>query len=372
MKIAIYAICKNEQHNVEAWLENVKDADTVVVVDTGSTDDTFKAFQTNTVGFVELHTAEFKPFRFDVARNFSLAQVPRDIDYCLFLDLDERLSDGWYEVLKAELEAHAPDEVTMDLISSVDANGDVKTTFYQTKCHKRNDYTWRYPCHEVLISNLGTDTSSLVSAINVTHLPDDTDVDYLDLLAIGAKERPDDQRALYYYGRELYSNGDYTRAIEILTLGVDAKYMQWSKQKAACYKFLAYSINELNGLRAAEYYFLQYLSLSLDEAEAYYAVAEVYYENEEHYMAKGLLERLLKLAENSSKTDNFIYRDIECWTWKPHDLLAYVNYYIGNYPAYLVSAIKAHELCPSDEERLRNNVLDAYRHNPNIKEASDG
>jgi cellulose synthase/poly-beta-1,6-N-acetylglucosamine synthase-like glycosyltransferase len=39
-KIATYAICKNEQDYVEEWFENVKNSDYVVVLDTGSTDDT--------------------------------------------------------------------------------------------------------------------------------------------------------------------------------------------------------------------------------------------------------------------------------------------------------------------------------------------
>ena len=39
-KIAVYAICKNEEQFVDRWYEAVKDADVIVVVDTGSTDNT--------------------------------------------------------------------------------------------------------------------------------------------------------------------------------------------------------------------------------------------------------------------------------------------------------------------------------------------
>ena len=39
-KICVYAICKNESQFVDRWYESMKEADEIVVVDTGSTDDT--------------------------------------------------------------------------------------------------------------------------------------------------------------------------------------------------------------------------------------------------------------------------------------------------------------------------------------------
>lgn len=42
MKLAVYAIAKNEAQHVARWYESVKDADEIVVLDTGSTDGTQK------------------------------------------------------------------------------------------------------------------------------------------------------------------------------------------------------------------------------------------------------------------------------------------------------------------------------------------
>ena len=39
-KICVYAITKNEEQFVEKWYESMKEADSVVVLDTGSTDNT--------------------------------------------------------------------------------------------------------------------------------------------------------------------------------------------------------------------------------------------------------------------------------------------------------------------------------------------
>ena len=41
-KICVYAICKNEEKFVERWYNSMKEADYIVVLDTGSTDKTIE------------------------------------------------------------------------------------------------------------------------------------------------------------------------------------------------------------------------------------------------------------------------------------------------------------------------------------------
>jgi glycosyltransferase involved in cell wall biosynthesis len=40
-KICVYAICKNESQFVDKWLESMSEADYIVVLDTGSDDETY-------------------------------------------------------------------------------------------------------------------------------------------------------------------------------------------------------------------------------------------------------------------------------------------------------------------------------------------
>ena len=40
MKIAVYAISKNEEKHVKRFCESAKDADCIIIADTGSTDNT--------------------------------------------------------------------------------------------------------------------------------------------------------------------------------------------------------------------------------------------------------------------------------------------------------------------------------------------
>ena len=41
-KVCVYAICKNEEKFVKRWVNSMKEADEIYVLDTGSTDNTIK------------------------------------------------------------------------------------------------------------------------------------------------------------------------------------------------------------------------------------------------------------------------------------------------------------------------------------------
>jgi len=97
MKIAVYAISKNEEQFVQRFCDSAKDADLILIADTGSTDDTVKlALECG----AKVHDICISPWRFDKARDAALAMIPRDFDVCISLDLDEILEDGWREEIE--------------------------------------------------------------------------------------------------------------------------------------------------------------------------------------------------------------------------------------------------------------------------------
>ena len=96
-KVVVYAICKNEEKFVNRWIESMKEADKIVVLDTGSDDDTVKKLKEQNV-YVE--SKVINPWRFDVARNEALKLVPEDTDICVCTDLDEVFEKGWREELE--------------------------------------------------------------------------------------------------------------------------------------------------------------------------------------------------------------------------------------------------------------------------------
>ena len=91
-KVAVYAICKNEAHFVDRWMDSMGEADAVYVTDTGSLDDTVEKLRAR--GAI-VNVINLNPWRFDVARNISLSFVPKDIDICVCTDLDEIFEAGW-------------------------------------------------------------------------------------------------------------------------------------------------------------------------------------------------------------------------------------------------------------------------------------
>ena len=97
-KICVYAICKNEIKFVDKWLDNMSEADYIVVLDTGSTDATYEKLKEDsrvTVVKQEVIT----PWRFDVARNKSMELIPKDADILVCTDFDE-LFDEYQKFFK--------------------------------------------------------------------------------------------------------------------------------------------------------------------------------------------------------------------------------------------------------------------------------
>ena len=97
MKICVYAITKNEEKNVDAWVDSMSEADEIYVLDTGSSDNTVSKLKKRGV---HVKQEVIIPWRFDVARNKSLEMVPEDTVLYVCTDLDERFDSGWRNFLE--------------------------------------------------------------------------------------------------------------------------------------------------------------------------------------------------------------------------------------------------------------------------------
>ena len=97
MKVAVYSIALNEEQFVERWYQSAKEADYLLIADTGSSDRTVKLAKSLGINVVEI---SIKPWRFDDARNAALAALPIDIDMCISLDMDEVIVPNWRELLE--------------------------------------------------------------------------------------------------------------------------------------------------------------------------------------------------------------------------------------------------------------------------------
>jgi glycosyltransferase involved in cell wall biosynthesis len=148
MKIAVYTIALNEEDNVQEWYDSAKDADYLLIADTGSTDKTKRIAKKLGIKVVDISV---KPWRFDDARNAALALLPDDIDMCISLDLDERLSEGW----RKDLESIDPSftQLQYKYIWSwrdPQSRTQPQVVYLLNKVHARHGYRWKYLVHELV------------------------------------------------------------------------------------------------------------------------------------------------------------------------------------------------------------------------------
>ena len=145
-KICVYAICKNEEQFVDRFMDHVSNADVVIVVDTGSTDDTINKLKER--GAV-VYSINATPFRFDYSRNECLKFIPEYMDICVSSDLDDVIEDGWRE----HLENAWTKETTRGSYLynwSINADGTPAVQYTWSRIHSRHGYKWIYPTHEIL------------------------------------------------------------------------------------------------------------------------------------------------------------------------------------------------------------------------------
>ena len=135
-KVCVYAISKNEEKFVDRWVNSMKEADEIYVLDTGSTDDTIKKLQN--LG-VKVKQKIINPWRFDNARNESLKLLPGDTDICVCTDLDEVFVDGWRKKLEKIWDKDTT-RLAYNYNWLLDENNNPKVNFYIEKIHNRLYY----------------------------------------------------------------------------------------------------------------------------------------------------------------------------------------------------------------------------------------
>jgi len=205
MKVAIYSIALNEEKHVKRWYESTKEADYHLIADTGSTDNTVKIARE--LG-IQVYEISVKPFRFDMARNASLALLPADADYCVALDMDEVLRPGWRQALEKAF-SEGIQRPKYRFITDFNEDGTPKAEFDGFRIHRRHGVRWIYPIHEVPSTFDGPDNRKKYN-FQIHHRPDKNKSrgQYLPMLIMAAKENPD-SRNLYFLGREYFYRQQY-------------------------------------------------------------------------------------------------------------------------------------------------------------------
>ena len=347
-KVCVYAITKNEEKFVKRWVDSMQEADKIIVLDTGSTDNTVNALRE--LG-VEVYEKQFNPWRFDVARNEVLNLVPIEYDICVCTDLDEVFEKGWYdELLKVWDDSVTRVKYTYNW--SFNEQQKPATTFLLNKIHKRDAYIWTHPVHEVL-TPLIKEKEVINKNITLNHYPDYTKSrsNYLPLLELSVKEDPDDDRNMHYLGREYMYYQKYDLAIKTLQKHLSLEKATWKDERCASMRFIARCYTAQNDLEKAK----EYYEMAINEApylrEPYIELAYQYYEREDYLQSYDLLKKALEIKE---KSESYINEEF-AWNSFVYDLMGIVCFNLKYYNDAYYYTKEALSLEP-DNLRLQINL----------------
>lgn len=343
-RVAIYTIALNEQHFVQRWFDSAKGADFLMVADTGSTDNTKNECF---IRGIYCPSISVKPWRFDDARNASLALIPDDIDYCIVLDMDEVLSPGWREELE-RCHALGATRLRYIYVWSHNPDGSNAIHFYRDGLHARHGYRWVHPIHEVLMPDR-IEEKLVESKIEVHHWPDHSKPrsQYLPLLAQSVKEDPNDDRNAHYYARELVFHRRYQEAAEQFRKHLNMPTAQWRPERASSMRYLAQCEPE-NAILWLE----KAIAETPERREPYVDLARVYYEKGMWVECLSNCEKALTITERPLE----YLCDSAAWGYAPYDLAAISCYRLGKYEDAVLYGQKALDACPYDS-RLQSNML---------------
>ena len=344
LKVAIYAISKNEEMFIKQFCESSKDADLVCIADTGSTDNTIKLAKEH--GAI-VHNICITPWRFDKARDSALSLIPRDIDICIALDLDEMLQPGW----RQEVERLWTNKITR-LEYRFDWGSGI--VFYSGKIHARHGYHWHHPCHEYprpdgRVPEVWAHTDKLL----ITHHPDPTKSrgQYLDILKLAIQEDPLCPRNAFYYARELTFYSKWTEAITALNKYLAMPEAVWVNDRTYAMRLLGKCYEKLSDSTKA----LKWYRLACAEApntrEPWVDIAMYFYKTGKWLDCFTSVSNALLIVNRELAYTS----DPESWGFKPYDLGAIAAWNLGWVELATEYGEKAVELEPTDP-RLKTNL----------------
>lgn len=341
--MAVYTISKNESRFVERWYDSAREADYLVLADTGSTDETVMVAKS--LGIV-VHKISVQPWRFDDARNAAIALLPADIDVCVSVDVDEVLSPGWRRAL--EVQWGDANRGRYLYTWSHNDDGSPGLTFWYEKIHARYGFRWKHPVHEILVPDRTEERWVNIEGMEVHHWPDPAKSrsSYLPLLALSVSEDPSNDRNAYYYARELRFYGRNEESAREYKRHLSLPSAQWPPERAASCRGLALVEPE-----NAEKWLKQAIEESPLTREARVELARFYYQ-------QGRWPECLEAANGAlAVTDRSFDYLSESWAWgsEPHDLAALACYNLGRYEEALRHGEMALMLDPEDK-RLQQNL----------------
>ncbi|MBP2637384.1 MAG: peptide S-glycosyltransferase, SunS family [Firmicutes bacterium] len=308
--ISLCMIVKNEEQTIERCLRSTEGiVDEIIIVDTGSTD--------NTKNIVRKFTDKVFDFTwindFAAARNFAFTQATQE--FILWLDADDVFlpqDQNFLIKLKSTLD-HDIDVVSMLYNLGFDQYGKVIFQRRRNRLVKRKkNFLWIGPVHEYL----EVYGKALDSPIAVTHLPLSHDSER-NLKIYEERQQKGEQfspRDLYYFANELFDHKLYNRAIEYYQQYLAAKGGWVEDTIGACGK-LADCFSSLNDVENMLKYI--YMSFKFDIPRADFCCRLGFYHLNNNQLNQAIFWYKLASAAECPNDAWGLVNNV-CQTWLPH------------------------------------------------------
>lgn len=261
--ISLCMIVKNEEMHIARCLDSIAElVDEIIIVDTGSTDQTKKIAAAYTS---KIYSYPWKD-DFSDARNYSFSKA--SMDYCMWMDADDILEETEKRKFMQLKQSLAPDidMVMMKYHTSFDEAGNPSFSYFRERWIKNNtQYRWIGAVHEVIPPN-GKITYSDVAVCHKkisTQDPDRNLKIYQKMIAAGKDLEP---RQQYYYGRELYYHKQYKNAVSVLEQFL-LSAQGWIENKIEACSICAHCYYQLHQEQSALISLLRSMSFDLPRAE---------------------------------------------------------------------------------------------------------
>lgn len=347
-KIVVYAIAKNEEKNVLKWYNSMKEADEIIVLDTGSTDKTIEILKK--CPKVKVYQEKINPWRFDEARNKSLDYVPKNADICVCTDLDERFESKWRDHLEQNWQKNTT-RARYLYNWNFNKNGKPGTTFYINKIHARDGYKWVNAVHEVLSSSeLENEITIPNIVLNHYQTFKKSRTSYLPLLEQSVEENPNNDRNVHYLGREYMYYQKWDMAIKTLHHHLKLPSATWKDERCASMRYIAYSYYQKNYIEEATMWYKKAIEEAPYLREPYFDLGYMYYSIKDYINSEKYLKKALTIKNRSLTYIN----EERAWNETIYDILSIICYNNNKITESLKYIKKALKINPEDQ-RIQEN-----------------
>lgn len=335
MKICVYGISFNNEAVVDDWVQHLSNADYIIVGDIGSFDNTVLLL--NNKG-ISVYNISVYPWRYDVARNTLISNIPNDCDIAVSLDLNQKLSNNWYEHLINEWISG-----TSKISCPYSSYG--RCQVESERIHSARGYHWLRPVHE-LLNKKPNEQVVRTTNIEIVDTYDFRHGDWTSMLELALFENPTDSELLWRLGATYASQSKWEESAIVHKKNIETG-------NSAVYK--SESMIHLSGLDSEDRFY--WLNRAMIETpwrrEPYLELATYYYDIKEWNMCLAHANKALDFDQNYSIiTDNY-----KSWKTRVHDIAGLSAYHLKHFSEAVFHYQNAVTLDPNNTRFQKNLTL---------------